>query len=138
MREYPETMGWGPWTIDEYKTAAFARHHRRGARPTTSPGSERRHPSDRPTSSFCSHWMEPVFSANSWINTARASTILDTGPKRWRRPRSIERTFAARGVPFLMSAWIDQVYFYYLDSSPMIIEVWTGDLDSLKASRMYP
>ena len=51
---------------------------------------------------------------------------------------AIKQTFASRGVPILMSAWIDQVYFYYLDSSPMIIEVWTGDLDSLKASRMYP
>jgi hypothetical protein len=50
----------------------------------------------------------------------------------------IKQSFAARGVPILMSAWIDQVYFYYLDSTPMIIEVWTGDLDSLKPSRMYP
>jgi hypothetical protein len=38
----------------------------------------------------------------------------------------------------LMSAWIDQVYFYFLDSKPMIVEVWTGDLDSLRPSRTYP
>jgi spore germination protein YaaH len=50
----------------------------------------------------------------------------------------IREMFRARGAPVLMSAWIDRVFFYYLDTSPMIIEVWTGDLESLQASRTYP
>jgi hypothetical protein len=50
----------------------------------------------------------------------------------------IRGMFQARGTPLLMSAWIDRVFFYYLDSRPMVIEVWTGDLDSLQASRTYP
>jgi hypothetical protein len=50
----------------------------------------------------------------------------------------IRHTFAARGAQMLMSSRIDQIYFYYLDTAPTIMEVWSGDLGSLKASRTYP
>lgn len=41
----------------------------------------------------------------------------------------------ADGTEMLLSAWIDDVYFYYLDTHPMIYEVWAGDLDSLSPVR---
>ena len=41
----------------------------------------------------------------------------------------------ADGTEVLLSAWIDDVYFYYLDTHPMIYEVWAGDLDSLSPVR---
>jgi spore germination protein YaaH len=50
----------------------------------------------------------------------------------------ISEKFRARGAPILMSAWIDQLFFYYLDTTPMSIEVWTGDFESLQTSRTYP
>lgn len=45
------------------------------------------------------------------------------------------RDMTADGTEVLLSAWIDDVYFYYLDTHPMIYEVWAGDLDSLSPVR---
>jgi hypothetical protein len=45
------------------------------------------------------------------------------------------REMTADGTEVLLSAWIDDVYFYYLDTHPMIYEVWTGDLGSLSPVR---
>jgi hypothetical protein len=50
----------------------------------------------------------------------------------------IHDALAATGAEELLSAWIDDVYFFYMDTRPVITEVWTGDLDSLRASRTFP
>ena len=49
--------------------------------------------------------------------------------------KTMLRELTADGTEVLLSAWIDGVYFYYLDAHPMIYEVWAGDLDSLAPAR---
>ncbi len=137
MRAYSETMGWGPWTIYEYHAPRLHDTIVRGAPGAftwigaeTNVGStyvELLQPLEGPSPfrEFMDQHGEGLHHIGYWAKTMEEA-------------ESIKQIFAARGVPVLMSAWIDEVYFYYLDSSPMIIEVWTGDLDSLKPSRMYP
>jgi methylmalonyl-CoA/ethylmalonyl-CoA epimerase len=138
MREYSETMSWGPWTIYEYKTPRLHDTIVRGAAPDafTWIGAE------TPVGSTYVELLQPLQGPSIFREfiDQHGEGLHHIGywAKTMEEAESIKQTFASRGVPVLMSAWIDQVYFYYLDSSPMIIEVWTGDLDSLKASRVYP
>lgn len=137
IREYTETLGWGPWTVYEYKPPRIHDILVRGVpqeftwigaeTPLGSTYMELLQPLDGPSifRQFIEQQGEGLHHIGYWAKT------MDEANK-------IKDTFGARGVPLLMSAWIDQVYFYYLDSSPIIIEVWTGDLDSLQASRTCP
>jgi methylmalonyl-CoA/ethylmalonyl-CoA epimerase len=137
MREYTETMGWGPWTIYEYKPPRIHDILVRGTperftwigaeTPVGSTYVELLQPLDGPSifRRFIDQRGEGFHHIGYWAKTMEEAD-------------RIRHMFQARGTPLLMSAWIDRVFFYYLDSSPIIIEVWTGDLDSLQASRTYP
>ena len=137
MREYTETMGWGPWNIYEYKPPRIHDIVVRGKpqeftwigaeTPVGATYVELLQPLEGPSifREFIDRRGEGLHHVGYWAKT------MDEADK-------IRDTFQARGSPLLMSAWIDRVFFYYIDTSPMIIEVWTGDLDSLVASRIYP
>jgi methylmalonyl-CoA/ethylmalonyl-CoA epimerase len=47
----------------------------------------------------------------------------------------VRREMTDDGARVLLSAWIDDVYFYYLDTRPMIYEVWAGDMASVAPTR---
>jgi methylmalonyl-CoA/ethylmalonyl-CoA epimerase len=137
MREYTETMGWGPWAIYEYKPPRIHDILVRGTpeqftwigaeAPVGSTYVELLQPLDGPSifRQFIEQRGEGLHHIGYWAKTMEEAD-------------GIRDMFQARGTPLLMSAWIDRVFFYYLDSSPMIIEVWTGDLESLQASCTYP
>jgi len=137
MREYTETMGWGPWNIYEYKPPRIHDILVRGKpqeftwigaeTPVGSTYVELLQPLEGPSifRQFIDQRGEGLHHIGYWAKT------MDEADK-------IRDMFQARGTPLLMSAWIDRVFFYYLDSRPMIIEVWTGDLDTLQATRTYP
>ena len=137
MRDYSETMGWGPWTIYEYKPPRIHDIVVRGKpqeftwigaeTPVGATYVELLQPLEGPSvfREFIDRRGEGLHHIGYWAKTmAEAEKIRDM--------------FNARGAPLLMSAWIDRVFFYYIDTLPMIIEVWTGDLDSLVPSRVYP
>jgi len=137
LREYTETMGWGPWNIYEYKPPRIHDILVHGApqeftwigaeAPVGSTYIELLQPLEGPSifRQFIEQRGEGLHHIGYWAKTMdEADAIRDM--------------FQARGTPLLMSAWIDRVFFYYLDSRPMIIEVWTGDLDTLQATRTYP
>lgn len=48
---------------------------------------------------------------------------------------SLREKLTQDGTEILLSAWIDDMYFYYLDTRPMIYEVFAGDLKSLEPVR---
>lgn len=137
MREYTETMGWGPWTIYEYKPPRIHDILVLGTpreftwigaeAPVGSNYVELLQPLEGPSifREFIDQRGEGLHHIGYWAKT------MDEADK-------IRDMFRARGAPVLMSAWIDRVFFYYIDTRPMIIEVWTGDLESLQASRTYP
>jgi|SRR5271157_729502 len=137
MREYTETMGWGPWTIYEYKPPRLHDMVLRGAsQKFTWIGAE------APVGETYIELLQPLEGRSVFREFldqhGEGMHHIGYWAKTMDEADQIRRTFEARGTPLLMSAWIDQVYFYYLDTAPTIIEVWTGDLDSLKASRTYP
>jgi methylmalonyl-CoA/ethylmalonyl-CoA epimerase len=137
MREYSETMGWGPWTIYEYKPPRVHDTIVRGQ-----PAEVIWIGAETHVGNTYMELLQPLDGSSIFRE------FLDQhGPglhhigywaKTMDEAEDIKRRFAARAVPVLMSSWIDRVHFFYLDSSPMIIEVWTGDLDSLKPTRMFP
>jgi len=137
MREYTETMGWEPWNIYEYKPPRIHDILVRGnPQEFTWIGAE------TPVGSTYVELLQPLEGPSIFRQfiDQRGEGLHHIGywAKTMDEAEAIRDIFQARGTPLLMSARIDRVFFYYLDSSPMIIEVWTGDLDSLKASRIYP
>lgn len=137
MREYHRLHGWGPWSIYEYKPPHLHDVLVRG-RPAelTWIGAETEVGAVwvellQPLSGnavfgdWLSYHGEGVHHVGYWAKThAEAAAIHDA--------------LAAAGADELLSAWIGDVYFFYMDSRPTVTEVWTGDLDSLRASRTYP
>jgi methylmalonyl-CoA/ethylmalonyl-CoA epimerase len=129
------SMGWGPWEVYEYvpgrlrdlrvygEPAAFTWI---GAEAAVGP--EMYVELLQPTSSngILRDWMdkhgEGVHHVGYWAPSIEVAEQV------------LER-FTRSGTRVLLSAWIDDVFFYYLDTSPMIYEVWAGDLDSLAPAR---
>jgi methylmalonyl-CoA/ethylmalonyl-CoA epimerase len=137
MRQYTETMGWGPWTIYEYKPPRIHDILVRGKpQEFTWIGAE------TPVGPTYVELLEPLEGPSIFREfiERRGEGLHHIGywAKSMNEADKISEKFRARGAPILMSAWIDRVFFYYLDTAPMIIEVWTGDLESLQASRTYP
>lgn len=48
------------------------------------------------------------------------------------------RKLEAAGAEELLSAWMNDVFFFYMQTPAGIMEVWTGDEDSVHAVRTYP
>jgi methylmalonyl-CoA/ethylmalonyl-CoA epimerase len=133
--EMIKRYGWGPWDVYEYVPGKLRELTVRGE-PTeftwigaeVAIGPELYVELLQPTSSggIFDEWMqvhgEGMHHVGYW-----APTIDDA--------HRIMREMTADGTEVLLSAWIDEVYFYYLDTKPMIYEVWAGDLDSLAPIR---
>jgi hypothetical protein len=137
MAEYHRTLGWGPWNIYEYTPPRFHQASWRG-RPAdfTYLGAEAKvgevwiellQPLDG--QSLFTEWLE---------RRGEGLHHLGYGAATRAEADAIRRSYQQAGTPVLFEGWIDEVYFYYLGSSPTIIEVWVGDPESVTASRTYP
>jgi methylmalonyl-CoA/ethylmalonyl-CoA epimerase len=130
-----KTMGWGPWDVYEYVPGRLRELTVRG-RPAeftwigaeVAIGPELYVEVLQPTSpsGIFHEWLtahgEGMHHVGYWAPTIEAAERL-------------LHELTADGTEVLLTAWIDQVYFYYLDTRPMIYEVWAGDLDSLSPVR---
>jgi methylmalonyl-CoA/ethylmalonyl-CoA epimerase len=130
-----KTMGWGPWDVYEYVPGRLRELTVRG-RPAeftwigaeVAIGPELYVEVLQPTSQsgIFYEWLtahgEGMHHVGYWAPTIEAAERL-------------LRELTADGTEVLLSAWIDDVYFYYLDTRPMIYEVWAGNLDSLSPVR---
>jgi methylmalonyl-CoA/ethylmalonyl-CoA epimerase len=128
-------MGWGPWEVYEYVPGRLRELTVRGEPAEfTWIGAEAQIGADlyvellQPTSDtgILYEWLtahgEGVHHVGYWAPDLEVAV-------------RIQRRFRQAGTKVLLSAWIDDVYFYYMDTRPMIYEVWAGDLDSLAAVR---
>jgi methylmalonyl-CoA/ethylmalonyl-CoA epimerase len=52
--------------------------------------------------------------------------------------QELRKRLLAQGARDLLSAWISDVYFFYVETELGIIEVWAGDMASQRPLRMYP
>jgi methylmalonyl-CoA/ethylmalonyl-CoA epimerase len=130
-----QTMGWGPWDVYEYVPGRLRELTVRGEPAEftwigaeVAIGPETYVELLQPTS--------PSGIFHEWLST-RGEGMHHVGY--WapsiEEAQRMFREMTADGTEVLLSAWIDDVYFYYLDTHPMIFEVWAGDLDSLSPVR---
>ena len=135
VAQLQERMGWGPWDVYEYVPGRLRELTVRGEPAGfTWIGAEVEIAPERyvellqPTSTngIFYDWLtthgEGMHHVGYWAPSIDAAHRL-------------REEMTADGTEVLLSAWIDDVYFYYLDTHPMIYEVWAGDLDSLSPVR---
>jgi methylmalonyl-CoA/ethylmalonyl-CoA epimerase len=134
-RHLCDTMGWGPWEVYEYVPGHLRDLKVRGtpaeftwigAEAQISPG-------------LYVELLQPTSSTgllHDWLNE-HGDGIHHVGY--WAPSIEVANSLLEQltedGTEVLLSAWIDDMYFYYLDTRPMIYEVFAGDLDSLQAVR---
>jgi len=137
MLNYHETFGWGPWKIYEYKAPFLTDLTVRG-RPAefTWMGAEA-HAGDT--------WIELLQPLDGesplkeWLakNGEGVHHIGYEAPDE-EAARRLHRTFEQQGMSELMSAYCGGMYFYYMDASPLIVEVWAGSAEALTPARTFP
>ena len=127
-------MGWGPWDVYEYVPGRLreltvhgepAEFTWIGAEVEIGPDMYVELLQPTSTSGIFYDWLtthgEGMHHVGYWAPSIHGQRMLDE--------------MTADGTEVLLSAWIDDVYSYYLDTHPMIYEVWAGDLDSLSPVR---
>ena len=135
VAQLQQRMGWGPWEVYEYVPGRLRELTVRGQPAEfTWIGAEAEIGPEtyvellQPTSS------NGIF--HEWL-TAHGEGIHHVGY--WApsidEAQRLQHELTADGTEVLLSAWIDDVYFYYLDTQPMFYEVWAGDLESLSPVR---
>ena len=124
-------MGWGPWEVYEYVPGRLreltvdgltAEFTWAGAEAAIGPNTYVELLQPTSPSGFFYDWLqahgEGMHHVGYW-----ASSVDEAERLRWE--------MTANGARVLLSAWIDDVYFYYLDTPPIIYEVWAGDMASV-------
>lgn len=134
-RHLLETMGWGPWDVYEYVPGRLHKLTVRGepaeftwlgAETEISPGLYVELLQPTSPNGILHDWLathgEGVHHVGYWAPSIEVA-------------ESLLGELTQDGTEILLSGWIDDMYFYYLDTRPMIYEVFAGDLDSLKPVR---
>ena len=134
---YRDLAGWGPWNVYEYKAPALRDLKVRGE-----PADFTWIGAEVEVGPMWVEFLQPLDGGGpfrEWLDEHGESphhvgywapTMDDAEELRGR--------FEAQGAEVLLSAWIGDVFFFYMDAKPGIYEVWTGDLDSLVPSRVIP
>lgn len=135
VRRLCETMGWGPWDVYEYVPGrlheltvrgAPAEFTWLGAEAEISPGLYVELLQPTSPNGILHDWLtahgEGIHHVGYWAPSIEIA-------------ESLREQLTRDGTEILLSAWIDDMYFYYLDTRPMIYEVFAGDLDSLEPVR---
>ena len=135
VRHLRETMGWGPWDVYEYVPGRVRELTVRGspaeftwlgAETEISPGLYVELLEPTSPNGLLHDWLtthgEGVHHVGYWAPSIEVA-------------ESLLEQLTQDGTEILLSAWIDEMYFYYLDTRPMIYEVFAGDLDSLQPTR---
>ena len=137
MHQYHRLHGWGPWSIYEYEPPRL-----RDLRVRGEPASFTWIGAEAEVGSVWVELLAPVAGPSvfrDWLSE-HGEGVHHVGywAKTPEEAAGIHEGLSSTGAPELLSAWIDDVEFFYMDTRPVITEVWTGDLDSLKASRTFP
>jgi methylmalonyl-CoA/ethylmalonyl-CoA epimerase len=134
-RHLSDTMGWGPWEVYEYVPGHLRELTVRGtpaeftwigAEAEISPGLYVELLQPTSPNGILHDWLgehgDGIHHVGYWAPSIEVAN-------------SLLEQLTQDGTEVLLSAWIDDMYFYYLDTRPMIYEVFAGDLDSLQAVR---
>lgn len=137
LRAYHDAYGWGPWKVFRYEPPNL-RDLRVKGRPAgfTWLGAETL------VGSTNFELLQPLGSDGvfaEWLedhglgahHLAYCAATLDEADE-------MHRMLEAAGAEELVSAWMNDVFFFYMQTGAGIMEVWTGDEDSVQAERTYP
>jgi catechol 2,3-dioxygenase-like lactoylglutathione lyase family enzyme len=135
VRNLCDTMGWGPWEVYEYVPGHLRELTVRGspaeftwigAEAEISPGLYVEVLQPTSPDGILQEWLSEhgpgIHHVGYWAPSIEVA-------------KSLLEQLIQDGTEVLLSAWIDDMYFYYLDTRPMIYEVFAGDLESLQAVR---
>jgi methylmalonyl-CoA/ethylmalonyl-CoA epimerase len=137
MQQYHATFGWGPWNIYEYRPP-YLEHLTLRGKPAefTWMGAE---------AHAGGTWIEVLqplegdSPLKDWL-TQHGDGVHHLGYEAAdeETARRFHKSFEDQGMTELVSAYINGMYFYYMDASPLLIEVWAGSADALTPARTYP
>jgi hypothetical protein len=137
MQRYTERHGWGPWSVYDYVPPQLRDLRQHGeAASFTWVGAE------TDVGEVGIELLAPVSGGGlfaEWLD-AHGEGVHHVGyaAATVEEAREIHAALEATGAAELASAWIDGVWFYYMDTAPVILEVWAGEMASVRASRTYP
>ena len=137
MREYHRLHGWGTWNIYEYKPPRL-----RDLLIAGEPAAITWIGAEVEVGPMWVELLQPLEGTSvfgEWLalhgpGVHHVGYYAPTAEESVR----VHDALASTGAKELLSAWIDDVHFYYMDTQPVITEVWTGDMESIKASRVFP
>lgn len=137
MRSYHETFGWAPWNIYEYRKPWISDLKWRGSPAEFTWIGAEAHAGDT--------WIELLQPLEGDSPMAEWLALHGDGVHHigYEAPtiteaEKLHRGFEARGMNELLSAFCGDMYFFYMDASPLVIEVWAGSADELTPARTFP
>jgi hypothetical protein len=135
VAQMKKMMGWGPWEVYDYAPARLreltvrgqpAEFTWTGAEAEIGPGSYVELLQPVSTSGIFYEWL--MTHGEGMHHVGYGAPSLDEAHR-------LSEKMIGDGAEMLLSAWIDDLYFYYLDTHPMIYEVWAGDLEAVAPVR---
>lgn len=136
VAQMQKMTGWGPWKVYDYAAPRLhdlsvrgqpAEFTWTGAETEISPGSYVELLQPVSANGFFYDWLEA--NGEGIHHVGYEAQSLDEAHR-------LSDKMIGDGAEMLLSAWIDGLYFYYLDTHPMIYEVWAGeDLEALPPAR---
>jgi len=137
MQRYTAQHGWGPWSVYEYAPPQLHELRQHGE-----PASFTWIGAEVMVGHVNVEVLAPVSGGGlfaEWLD-AHGEGVHHVGYEvaTIEEAQEIHAAFEATGATELASAWIGGVWFYYMDTAPVIFEVWAGEMSTVTASRTYP
>jgi catechol 2,3-dioxygenase-like lactoylglutathione lyase family enzyme len=137
VRDYHDRLGWGPWNIYEYRSPWLRDLVVRGEPAEfTWLGAE---------AQVGPVWMEvlqPLEGASPFSewHGQHGDGVHHVGYEvdSMDEARAVHDLLGEGGAGELMSAWCGGIHFFYMDTRPLITEVWVGSAAALEPLRTYP
>jgi methylmalonyl-CoA/ethylmalonyl-CoA epimerase len=137
MRGYHDMLGWGPWRLYEYREP-WLQSLKASGRPAyfTWLGAETR------VGSVWFELLQPLDGVGPLAEWHRRHGDgfhhIGYEVATMEESARLRRAFSESGARELVSAWCGNVYFYYMDTEPLITEVWVGSAAELEPIRVFP
>ena len=137
VRKYHDNLGWGPWSIYEYRTPWLRDLKVRGVPAEfTWLGAE---------AQVGPVWMEVLQPLEGespfteWLDR-HGDSVHHIGyeVETTAEADALHASLGSDGAGELVSAWCGDIYFYYIETAPLITEVWVGSAAGLEPARTYP
>jgi methylmalonyl-CoA/ethylmalonyl-CoA epimerase len=137
MRAYHRFYGWGPWRVFTYEPPNLRNLTVRGV-----PAEFTWLGAETMIGSLNFELLQPVGDKGvfaEWLaangdgvhHVAYCASTLE-------KATSLHSELEVAGGHELVSAWMNGVFFYYMETPAGIVEVWTGDESSIRPARRYP